>query len=136
MSDDNLRRVQDVITDMRLRDSDMDDLYTLLDHEGRDAAWSDAAEAQLMAFLRMHGAGYDGLEVKPPRCSASACEMIAVAQPGLGTEAAHANWQRLLGVMYAQDWFRNTFADQRMGMMRKDGSAIYVTNFMRADPGP
>ena len=134
MTDENLRRAGNVISELRLHNSDMDDLYMLLDHEGRDAAWSEAAEAQLTAFLRTYGAGYDGLEVKPPRCSASACEMVAVAQPGLDTQAAHANWQRLLGVMYGQDWFRNTFVDQRMAMMIKDGSAIYVTNFMRADP--
>lgn len=131
-----MRRAADAITGMRLRDSDLDDLYTLLENEGRDAAWSDAAEAQLVAFLRTHGGGYDGLEVMPPRCSANVCELVAVAQPGLGTEAAHANWQRLLGVMYGQDWFRSAFVDQRMGMTGQGGSAIYVTNFMRADPAP
>jgi hypothetical protein len=136
MSDANLRRADEVIADMRLRSSDVDDLYTLLDNEGRDPDWSDAAEAQLVAFLRTHGAGYHGLEVKPPRCSARVCEIVVVARPGLGTEDAHANWQRLLGEMFSQPWFRNSFVDERMGMTLKEGSPVYVTNFVRADPAP
>lgn len=136
ISDENLRRADGVIAEMRLHDSDLDDLYTLLDTEGRDAAWSDAAEAQLVAFLRTHGGGYDGLEVKPPRCSASVCEMIAVAQPGLGTDAANANWQALLGELFGQTWFGNTFDSPRMGVMPKDGSAVYVSTFLRKSPAP
>ncbi|WP_232147828.1 hypothetical protein [Luteimonas fraxinea] len=136
MSDANLRRAEEVIADMRLRSSDVDDLYMLLDNEGRDPDWSDAAEAQLAAFLRTHGGGYHGLEVKPPRCSARVCEIVVVARPGLGTEDAHANWQRLLGEMFSQPWFRNGFVDERMGMTLKDGSPVYVTNFVRAEPAP
>lgn len=136
ISDENLRRADGVIAEMRLHDSDLDDLYTLLDTEGRDAAWSDAAEAQLVAFLRTHGGGYDGLEVKPPRCSASVCEMIAVAQPGLGTDAANANWQALLGELFGQTWFGNTFDSQSMGVMPRDGSAVYVSTFLRKAPAP
>ncbi len=136
MSDANLQRAADVIADMRLHNSDLDDLYTLLDNEGRDPAWSDAAEAQLVAFVRTHGGVYTGLEMKPPRCSARVCEIVVVARPGLGTEDAHANWQRLLGEMFAQPWFRNSFVDPRMGMTSKDGSPVYVTNFMRADQVP
>ncbi|MDR6992925.1 hypothetical protein [Luteimonas sp. 3794] len=133
MSDANLRRVDDVIAEMRLRDSDMNDLYTLLDNEGRDADWSEAAEAQLAAFLRTHAGAYVGLEVKPPRCSVSVCEIAAVAQPGLDTQAAHADWQRLLGVMFAQTWFPATFTDPRMGMTTRDGSAVYVTQLVRVE---
>ncbi|VXC02537.1 exported hypothetical protein [Luteimonas sp. 9C] len=131
ISDANLRRADAVVAEMRLHDSDLDDLYTLLDGEGRDAAWSDAAEAQLVAFLRTHGGGYDGLEVKPPRCSTSVCEMIAVAQPGLGTDAANANWQALISTLFGQDWFRNTFDSPRSGVVIRDGSVIYISTFLR-----
>jgi len=134
MSADNERRVAEAIPDMRLRDDHMDDLYTLLEGEGREPAWSDAAEERLAEFLRTHGAGYVALEVSPPRCSATVCEMTAVARPGSGTDVPNANWQRLLGEMYGQDWFQRDFVDQRMTMTIVDGSALYVTTFMRAEP--
>ncbi|MEF3083690.1 hypothetical protein V3391_15845 [Luteimonas sp. SMYT11W] len=33
-------------------------------------------------------------------------------------------------------WFHNSFVDPRMGMTSKDGSPVYVTNFVRADQAP
>jgi len=134
MSADNAQRVAGVIARMRQHDPHLDDLLTLLENEGRDDVWSDAAEAQLAAFLRTHGARHVDLEVLPPRCSATVCEMVAVAKPGLGTDVASADWQRLLADLYGQDWFGAVFVDPRMGMTIDAGSVVYVTTLLRADP--
>lgn len=133
MTTENGARVRSVVDELRARDPHLDDLYTLLEREGRDPAWSDAAEAQLAAFVRDRGAHLTDLQLEAPRCSVTVCELLAIARPGLDTEAARANWQRLLGDLFSQDWFGRTFEDPRMAMTVRDDAVVYVTTLTRAD---
>ncbi|WP_394003666.1 hypothetical protein ACF3M1_02615 [Luteimonas sp. WGS1318] len=128
------RRIADVIAGVRLHNTDFDDRYTLLEHDAREAVSADAAEAQLAAFLHEYGAGYNGLELAPLRCSDTVCTITATALPGLGTDAPHANAQALFARLMADPRFQAAFSDPAMMVTSRDGAVVYVATFLRTLP--
>ena len=131
LSAEGAQRIAEVIAAQRKRDTDFDDVHFMLENEPRDAAWAEAAEARISEFLRVEGAGYSGLEVAPPRCSATVCGLSATALPGLEMDAPHANWQKLMFLLGNQPWFRTAFDGPELLVTDRDGATVYVATFMR-----
>lgn len=131
LSAEGERRVAEAVAGIRRSDAHFDDLQTLLEIEPRDKAWADAVEARISEFLRVHGAGYSGLEVARPRCTETICEIIATAVQGSGPDAPQANWQALMIRMFAEPWFNESLIDPRLTMTVRDGSVVHIATFLR-----
>jgi hypothetical protein len=124
-------RVTAMGEDLRKADPLFNDLYTLLETEGRDANWSSTIEDSFNASLRANGRGYGGLEVSEPRCSKSICYISAVVRPGASAKANNTDWQRLILNAYNEPWFAENFVDARTTVGGDKRGAIYISFFER-----
>lgn len=130
MSAESERHVAEAVAQLRAHDSHFDDLQTLLEIEPRDQAWADAMEARISAFLRVHGAEYSGLEVAPPRCTETLCEITAMAVQG-GPGASQSGWHALMFRLFSEAWFQQSLIDPRVTMTGRDGAVIHIATFLR-----
>ncbi|TKS54860.1 hypothetical protein E4582_08875 [Luteimonas yindakuii] len=132
LSSEGAQRIESAIADYRTHNTDFNDMQYALENEPRDDAWAAAAEARIAAFLQAESVGYSGLEVAPPRCSATVCRVSATALPGLDTEAPEANWQLLMSGLYGQPWFKASFVDPQTVVTFRGDAVVYVNTFLRA----
>lgn len=131
LSSDGAQRIASAVAAYREHDTDFADMQYLLENEARDDAWAEAVEARIAAFLQAEAGGYSGLEIAPPRCSATVCRVAATALPGLDTEAPEANWQRLMSRMQNQPWFAATFIDMQLLVTQRGDAIVYVGTYLR-----
>ena len=117
--------------DLRKSDPLFDDLYKLLESEGRDENWSSIIEDSFNASLRANGRGYGGLEVSEPRCSKSICYISAVARPGTSSRSSNSDWQRLIQSAYTEPWFAEKFVDASTTLGGDQRGTIYISFFER-----
>ena len=108
------------------------DLLELAAQEEQDDAARRLEQRIAQAILR-HGARYTLLRLAPPRCTHSACIVRSV---GIGRgNHPRSDWQSLSRAIMNEPWFRESFDDMRSSMSVDGGEIVYVTIFVRCDPG-
>lgn len=107
------------------------DLYSLARTEAPDPKWSADTESAINVALRSGGAGYAGLQVGPPQCSATVCIVEAAVNPGANSQGKSSDWQTLIGSVYAEPWFANNFMDARVVMADDPTGTVYISVFER-----
>jgi len=105
------------------------DFYKLATSEAPDGAWSDAMEQQLQQAIARHGGKFTGLQTRLPHCTRTVCMLVATG--GMGTEAADADWQRLMTLVMNEPWFGANFFDTQTAVKPDAKGTMYVTYFIR-----
>ena len=108
------------------------DLLDLAAHEEQDDEARRLEQRIAQAIMR-HGARYTLLRLAPPRCTRSVCIMRGVGG-GRGIDP-RSDWQGLSRTIMSEPWFRESFDDMRSSMSIDGGETIYVTLFVRCEPG-
>ncbi len=108
------------------------DLLDLAAHEEQDEE-ARRLEQRIAQTILRHGARYTLLRLAPPRCTRSVCVMRGVGG-GRGIDP-RSDWQGLSRTIMNEPWFRESFDDMRSSMSIDGGETVYVTLFVRCDPG-
>lgn len=108
------------------------DLLELSEKEERDDD-AQRLEQMLALSIRRHGDHMTALRLSSPRCTHSVCILRGV---GLGdSQDPRSDWQRLLGKLMSEPWFRNAFDDMRGSVGGDSGETLYHTILVRCEPG-
>jgi hypothetical protein len=109
------------------------DLLDLAKNEEQDDG-AHRLEQLLVLALRRHGDGYTQLRLSPPHCTRSVCMLRGIGADG-ATLNPRSDWQRLSGAIMSEPWFREVFDDMRGFVTHDKGEAIYITLYVRCEPG-
>ena len=90
-------------------------------------------ERQSAQAIPRHGARYTLLRLAPPRCTRSVCIVRGVGG-GRGIDP-RSDWQQLSRDIMNEPWFRESFDDMRSSVSLVGGETVYVTLFVRCEPG-
>lgn len=132
LREDDLPRLRKAETMMG---SDGGTTHDLLDLAAREEQDDDARriEQMLALAIRRHGDHYTGLRLSPPHCTRSVCIVRGI---GAGnSQDPRSNWQRLSSIISNEPWFRDVFDDGRSMVTFEGGEAIYISLYVRCEPG-
>jgi len=131
--EEDLKRLDRAETMMGADGGTTSDLLDLAKNEEQD---NDARrlEQLLVLALRRHGDGYTQLRLSPPHCTRSVCMLRGIGADG-ATLNPRSDWQRLSGAIMSEPWFREVFDDMRGFVSHDGGEAIYITLYVRCEPG-
>lgn len=124
-------RVEATVIKLSGVNTEFGDLYALAKAEAADPKWSAATESAIDVALRAGGAGYSGLQVGAPHCSATVCVVEAAAIGGTNSQGSPSDWQTLIGSVYAEPWFAENFVDARVVMADDATGTVYISVFER-----
>lgn len=108
------------------------DLLDLAANEEQDAE-ARRLEGMIAQSILRHGGHVTLLRLTPPHCTRSVCLIRGVA--GASTDDVRANWQDLTGKIMNEPWFGESFDDMRASVSIDGGEVVYVTLFVRCEPG-
>lgn len=131
--EEDLPRLDKAQTIMGADGGTTSDLLDLAENEEQD---DDARrlEQLLVLALRRHGDGYTQLRLSPPHCTRSVCMLRGIGAGGAARNP-RSDWQRLSGAIMNEPWFREVFDDMRGFVTSDGGEAIYLTLYVRCEPG-
>lgn len=129
---DDLPRLEKARTRMGADGGTTGDLLDLADAEEQDDG-ARQLEALLAQAIRRNGGAYTELRMAPPHCTRSLCILRAI---GAGqTQNPRSDWQRLSITMMGEPWWRESFDDARSMVTSDSGDTVYITLFVRCEPG-
>ena len=129
LSPSNEKRLELFANQMAEDNGRFRDFYTLARAEAADPEWSEAIEMQIQQSVAIHGAKFTGIQTKTPHCSRTVCMLVATG--GAGTEVANADWQRLMGMVMSETWFRENFSDTQTSVHPDRNEVLYISFFIR-----
>ena len=125
----NERRLDVFSKDLALQSPAHSDLRDLGLNETQDPEWSDQVERLIQESVQRHGTGMTGLQASLPHCTQTVCELMATG--GFSSEATNADWQRLMGFVMNEPWFREHFIDTRTSVGGDAQGVMYISYFIR-----
>lgn len=125
----NEQRLLSYAEDLAGRDQKLKDFLTLLRSEERDDEWADSVERQLQASIRLHGSRHTALQIGVPKCSKTVCMILATG--GMSSDAANADWQKLIYGVASEPWFQQSFIDMSTTMRGSPTGIMYVSYLIR-----
>lgn len=108
------------------------DLLDLAANEERDADARRLEQLIAQSILRL-GGRYTLLRLAPPHCTRTVCLLRGVGG-GRGDDP-RSDWQGLSRAIMNEAWFREHFDDMRTSVGSEGGNTVYVTLFVRCEPG-
>lgn len=131
LSAEGERRVDKFLAGLRTASSDAKDYETLGRSEPADPDWSPRLETLIEQMIERHAREFGHLEISKPRCSRSLCMLTAVATTRNPPQLAQADFQRLVGYMMQEPWFRESFFDASTTMAADATGDVFVSYFIR-----
>ncbi len=131
LSAEGERRLDKFLAGLRATSTDAQDYETLGRSEPADPDWSPRLEALIQQAIDRHAHEFGRLEIGRPRCSKSLCMLTAVATTRNPQQLAQADYQRLVGHMMQEPWFRESFFDASTTMASDATGLVYVSYFIR-----
>jgi hypothetical protein len=131
LSTEGERRVEKFLAGLRIASSDARDYETLGRSEPADPDWSPRLEALIQQTIERHAHEFGHLEISRPRCSKSLCMLTAAGTTRNPHLLAHADFQRLVGHMMQEPWFRASFFDASTTVAGDSTGNIYASYFIR-----
>lgn len=125
------RRVSKFLAGLRTTSTDAKDYETLGRSEPADPDWSPRLEALIQQVIERHAREFSRLEISRPRCSKSLCMLTAVATTRNPQQLAQTDFQRLVGHMMQETWFRESFFDASTTVAGDASGDVYVSYFIR-----
>jgi len=131
LSAEGERWLDTFLTGLRAASADARDYETLGRSEPADPEWSPRLEALIQQAIDRQAHEFGRLEIGRPRCSRSLCMLTAVATTRNPQQLAQADYQRLVGYMMQEPWFRASFFDARTTVAADATGGVFVSYFIR-----
>jgi hypothetical protein len=131
LSAEGERRVDTFLAGLRTASSDAKDYETLGRSEPADPDWSPRLEALIQQVIERHAREFGHLEISKPRCSKSLCMLTAVATTRNPQHVGRTDYQRLVGYMMQEPWFREAFFDASTTVSSDATGNVFVSYFIR-----
>lgn len=131
LSPEGERRVEEFLAGLRTSSSNAKEYETLGRSEPADPDWSPRLETLIQQVIERHAHEFGRLEISHPRCSRSLCMLTAVTSSRNPQHVGRTDYQRLVGYMMQEPWFRESFFDASTTMAVDTTGTVYVSHFIR-----
>ena len=131
LSAEGERRLEKFLAGLRNASTDAKDYETLRRSEPADPDWSPRLEALIQRTIDRHAGEFGQLEIGRPRCSRSLCMLTAVAIARNPQSPGPGDYQRLVGYMMQEPWFRESFFDASTTVATDATGNVFVSYFIR-----